>query len=825
MDSRTATLLLRRAIDQGLLGSSAVEGIKRASPAERADALLAALRATGVGSDGVAWMVLAAESATRIPEIPGYQLGELIGWGAAGGVWRAVQDAVGRDIALKVVPLGRGADAAGFIAEVHALGQLNHPHVVTCHDAGTTGDRLYLAMEVLTGGDAERLRRSAGGRLDETRALSIVRDAALGLIAISGAGLVHRDLNPANLLLTAEGRAKIGDLGLARPSGPAHGASWAVQGTPAFWSPEQVRGAALDVRSDIHALGATLYTLLCGQPPYAGATILDLIRAIGERQVPDPATLLPEISDAARIILLTTLAKDPAMRHATAEALAEDLHAALAGSTPVHARALRLKAFASAEKRQSVLPSSSTTVASGPGASGSVASGSPINNSTTPAHNGVRGLPTSAVLGGVLALGLGIGFAMSGPNSSEERALRSARITSTTAGWTDFLTRFPSSANAAEARASVRLLSQLPVAPSEPSTDPQVVRLRGELRSLEAQLIALRGVQEASPASPPVGVPPPSPEPSTKPIALRVSTPAAKPEPPPIVTPEKPGLEPLSPDALSRFTLPDNASRTTVEAYIRRIAETIPANVGGWRNSDKRVEALARIPAQQLPALLKALDAYPQNPMHSFIESAIPLVAKPDQEKIILPLLVRNPQLIDVVELQHWQRQARPQVLAWLTEKQDARFLSLAAPFVRALLVEPDPDTYPLITEVFLRSKCGYWQRDIYHAVENAPGLDLDTLVTTVWERGGAYEGWEAFAPIAAQHGHVDALKAVIARVADHPPSHLPADKARAWLAERTDAPEDPAGAAVWLAADPVYDVQRRRWHAKDATLPPATNF
>ena len=95
----------------------------------------------------------------------------------------------------------------------------------------------------------------------------------------------------------------------------------------------------------------------------------------------------------------------------------------------------------------------------------------------------------------------------------------------------------------------------------------------------------------------------------------------------------------------------------------------------------------------------------------------------------------------------------------------------------------------------------------------------------SVWKRGGAYKVWEFFAPIAAQHGHVDELAAVIVRVPDHPPSHLPAAKARSWLAERTDATEDPIAAAAGLAAGPVYDVQRRRWYAKDATLPPLTNF
>ncbi|HEX3133130.1 MAG TPA: serine/threonine-protein kinase, partial [Planctomycetota bacterium] len=485
MDARTATLLLRRAVDHGLLDANALEEIKRASPAERATALLNKLRATGVGADGVAWMVQAAESATRTPEIPGYQLGELIGWGAAGGVWRAVQEAIGREVALKVVPLGRSVDAAGFIAEVHALGQLNHPQVVTCHDAGTTGDRLYLAMEMLTGGDAERLRCAAGGRLDETRALNIVRNAALGLGAIAGAGLVHRDLKPANLLLTADGRAKIGDLGLARPSGPANGISWAVQGTPAFWSPEQVRGDILDVRSDIHALGATLYTLLCGQSPFTSGTILELIRAIGERQAPDPAFLFPEISDAARTIILTTLAKDPALRHPTAEALADDLNAALSGSAPGHARALRQQAFASSHQRPKVPQQSPTRSPSGS------SSGSATESPQPSAPRGLRLLPAGAVLAATLMAGICLGIAMSGPSDQEVRALELARTTSTEGAWTSFIERFPASANRPEAETSVRLLSQRSGAVTTLDADAQILQLREELRALDAQWLAL----------------------------------------------------------------------------------------------------------------------------------------------------------------------------------------------------------------------------------------------------------------------------------------------------------------------------------------------
>ena len=139
---------------------------------------------------------------------------------------------------------------------------------------------------------------------------------------------------------------------------------------------------------------------------------------------------------------------------------------------------------------------------------------------------------------------------------------------------------------------------------------------------------------------------------------------------------------------------------------------------------------------------------------------------------------------------------------------------------MRALLINPDPKTYPLLIEVLLRCQYGYWQRDIYYELEKAPGLDLATTVATIWKRGGAYNGWEAFAPIAAQHGDIEALAAVIARFDDHG-SYLQQKNSRAWLAERTDAPKDSAGAVAWLADGPIYDAKLRRWHVKNSAPAP----
>ncbi len=827
MDKRTATLLLRRAVDQGLLDDLALNEIKRASPAERAHTLLEKLRATGVGADGLEWMVRAADSATRTPEIPGYRIGSLIGWGAAGGVWSAVQEKIEREVALKVIPFGRHADAAGFIAEVHTLGHLNNPHVVICHEAGTTADKIFVAMEMMRGGDVERMRRAAGGRLAETQALQIIRDAALGLCAISEAGLVHRDLKPANLLLTEDGRAKIGDLGLARPSGPAHGASWAVQGTPAYWSPEQVRGQALDVRSDIHALGATLFTLLCGQTPFKGKTILELIRAIGEQPVADPITLCPDMSDGTRSILLTTLAKDPALRHPTAAALAEDLEAVIHNQTPQHARALRLQAFSQTKshaKKVSTLHDELPAVEKKPLVPHEFAA-----------------LPATAIIGVMLFIGIIAGTTMGGPSSAENHALSVARAAASIENWTAFVERFPKSDNIAEARTSIKILSQPVGQINQPGPSLELVRLRAELRALDEEWLVLNKNNLVTPSlttkpdlnktqiqSPKTNAVETTtrPQTTTKPVEKPAEKPAEKALPPPHdVSLKKPfekyepsnstQIKSLTATELATFTIEKNATRADADAFIGRVAKTIPVGNFSWMRTDNRVDALARIPAKQLPSLIEALKTYPSGPMSSFLELAISEVAQPDQADLVLPILKEYPPLITCVEKNNWQKQAKPIILEWFKERKDNRYIGVVAKFVRALVVNPDPNDYPLLLQIFLKSEYGYWQRDIYYELEKVPGLKLDSAIATLWTREANYRGWEAFAPIAAQYGHADALAAVVLRVPEHGVSHLRSDQARAWLKKFTDSPVDPKGSAAWLAAEPVYDAQLRQWRAK----------
>ncbi|MCA8926250.1 MAG: serine/threonine protein kinase, partial [Planctomycetes bacterium] len=211
--------------------------------------------------------------------LPGAQLGDFVlgaplGAGGMGRVYRARQLSLARDVALKVLKPALAEDLEGhrrFLREARTLAALNHPRVVTCYQVGSGDDGSpYLAMEFMPGGDVASLAKRAGGRLDERRALQVACDAAEALVAFEAAGLVHRDLKPQNLFLDEDGRAKLGDLGLARSSAGSDRMTLTgmAVGTLPYMSPEQLEGAPdVDVRADLYALGATLYTLLAGRPP------------------------------------------------------------------------------------------------------------------------------------------------------------------------------------------------------------------------------------------------------------------------------------------------------------------------------------------------------------------------------------------------------------------------------------------------------------------------------------------------------------------------------------------------------------------------------
>ena len=239
----------------------------------------------------------------------GYRIVAEIGRGGMGVVYRAVQLSVGREVALKVmrashVPGASSLDgddyAERFLHEARTAASVNHPQVVTLFDAGRDGDELYLVMELVVGGDAAHLRLTQGGKLPAPLAVSIVRDAAKGLAAIHRVGLVHRDIKPSNIFISEDGGAKLADLGLSRRADDdAHlTITGAILGTPAYMSPEQAEGLPIDIRSDIYALGATLYALVTGQDPYGGATAIAVAAKAIAGPFPDARAVVADLPRA-----------------------------------------------------------------------------------------------------------------------------------------------------------------------------------------------------------------------------------------------------------------------------------------------------------------------------------------------------------------------------------------------------------------------------------------------------------------------------------------------------------------------------------------------
>jgi len=272
----------------------------------------------------------------------GYQLVAELGRGGMGRVYRARQLSLGREVALKVLlgdAVATPRQRERFRLEAGAVARLSHPHVVRIHDFGEAQGVAYLAMDLVPGGSlADRL---AKGPLRPREAAAVVAKVARALHYAHEQMVLHRDLKPTNVLIDGAGEPVVGDFGLAKlvdavEAGPTK--TGQVLGTPGYMAPEQLgAGGVCDWRADVFGLGATLYALLTGGPPFVGESIVSLVEAMTSRPPPSPSAQAPSVEGDLDTICLRCLEPDPADRYPTARALAEDLERYLADE-PIAAR-------------------------------------------------------------------------------------------------------------------------------------------------------------------------------------------------------------------------------------------------------------------------------------------------------------------------------------------------------------------------------------------------------------------------------------------------------------------------------------------------------
>jgi hypothetical protein len=271
-----------------------------------------------------------------LPVIDGYAIGELLGRGGMGLVFQAVQTALKRPVALKIVVSGAHAGAeerARFRTEAEAIARLGHPGIVQVYEVGEQAGCPYLALEFVSGGSlAQQLD---GTPMPPRRAAQLLLDLARAVQHAHEHGIVHRDLKPANVLLTESGGAKITDFGLAKLLDVERGQteSGAVLGSPSYMAPEQAEGKvrAIGPATDVYALGAILYEVLTGRPPFLGASLLETLEQVRTHDPAPPRALQPKVPDDLATICLKCLEKNPAQRYASASALAQDLDLFLRG--------------------------------------------------------------------------------------------------------------------------------------------------------------------------------------------------------------------------------------------------------------------------------------------------------------------------------------------------------------------------------------------------------------------------------------------------------------------------------------------------------------
>ena len=278
-----------------------------------------------------------------IQNISHYRVEREIGRGGMGVVYGAVDTRLERPVALKMLQAEATADderKRRFVQEARAASALNHPNIVTIYEIGEEGGTTFIAMELVEGMPLDKVL--ASGPLPVVTALEYAAQIAGALQAAHTHGIIHRDIKPANIVITHDGRAKVLDFGLAKLAERAGGdvtisgmvtRPGLILGTAAYMSPEQAQGSPVDARSDVFSFGAVLYEMLAGRRPFTATSDVGLITSILRDEPPALRAARPDVPPELDPIVTRALAKDPAGRYQTAEALRAALTSALAALT------------------------------------------------------------------------------------------------------------------------------------------------------------------------------------------------------------------------------------------------------------------------------------------------------------------------------------------------------------------------------------------------------------------------------------------------------------------------------------------------------------
>ena len=264
-----------------------------------------------------------------------YRIVERLGTGGMGVVYKAFDTKLDRHVALKFLPpeMRHNQELKRRLAEeARASSALDHPNIVVIHEIDEApGGGLFIAMAFHGGAT---LRERIRAELPVSEALEFARQIASGLAKAHEHGILHRDIKPSNVIVAKDGVARIIDFGLAKSSDTTVTLDGTTKGTPLYMSPEQASGKPVDFRTDLWSLGAVLYEMLAGRPPFSGETQLQVMRAVVEDEPPALRQLRPELSPEIEAIVARALQKDPARRYQSAGEMVRDLSAALGFDAP-----------------------------------------------------------------------------------------------------------------------------------------------------------------------------------------------------------------------------------------------------------------------------------------------------------------------------------------------------------------------------------------------------------------------------------------------------------------------------------------------------------